>query len=137
MVWETFNMSETVDIIINKMNGIIIYSISGFAPNSAENKYLWAVGKTKERGIFFRTKTSTFTLIENYKGYKIVLQEWYKNIRQSNNQLNNVLIYKGEDKIKEYCLPRIFDFTFDNTSFYIYSDSDIYRFNFDEIINGL
>ena len=120
--------------VINTTNGVITDSIYGFVPKTAENKYLSVVGKTKEGGIFFGTKTSQFTIAEDYSGYKIVIQEWYKNIRQSNNQLNSVLVFNGDKKISEKCLPRIFDFAYDTKSLYIYSDTKIYKFNFDEII---
>ncbi len=123
--------------VINKINGLVKDSIYGFVPKTAENKYLWVVGQTEEGGIIFGTKTSQFTVATNFNGYRIVLQEWYKNIRQSNNELNSVLIFKGGKKIKEYCLPRIFDFTFDNESFYINSDQEIYKFNFEETVKGL
>jgi hypothetical protein len=122
--------------VINKTNGVLTDSIFGFVPETAENKYLWRVGTTKKSGILFETKISRYTIAENYHGFRIVIQEWYKNIRRANNQLNSILVFKGDKKISENCLPRIFDFTYDSKSLYIYSD-DIYKFNFDEIIKGL
>jgi len=126
-------VKDSGHFVIDKLNGLVTDTVFGFVPKTAENKYLWVVGQTKEGGPFFGTKTSKFTIADEYKGYKIVLQEWYKNIRQSNNQLNSVLIFKDNKKIAEHCLPRIYDFTYDKTAVYIYSDS-IYKFNFDELI---
>jgi len=123
--------------VIDKMTGLVSDTILGFVPKTAENKYLWVVGQTKERRLFFTTQTSQFTITEDYKGYKIILQEWDKDIRHSNNQLNSVLVFKGNKQIGKSCLPRIFDFTYDEEAVYIYSDSEIYKFNFDEIINGV
>ena len=129
-------VKDSGHFVIDKFTGLVKDTIFGFLPKTAENKYLWVVGQTEEGGLFFGTKTSHFTIAEDYKGYKIVLQEWYKNIRQSNNQLNSVLIFKDGKQISENCLPRIFDFTYDKNSVYIYSDSDIYKFNFDELIKS-
>ena len=103
----------------------------------AENKYIREVGQTKERRLFFTTRISHFTIAEDYKGYKIILQDWYKNIRQSNNHLNSVLVFKGNKQIGKSCLPRIFDFTYDKKAVYMYSGREIYKFNFDEIISGV
>ena len=127
-------VKDSGHFVIDKFNGLVTDTIFGFVPKTAEKKYLWVVGKTKEGGLFFGTKTSQFTIADNYKGYKIVLQEWYKNIRHSNNQLNSVLIFKDNKQIGESCLPRIFDFTYDKKSVYIYSDAEIYKFNFDELV---
>ena len=121
--------------VIDKTNGIITDSILGFVPTTAENKYLHRVGKnTEKKGLLFTTEISQFTIAENYKGYKIVLQEWYKNIRASNNHVYSVLVYKGNRKISEKCLPDIFDFTFDENSFYIFSNKEIFKYNFDELV---
>ena len=127
-------VKDTGHFVIDKLNGLVTDTIFKFVPKTAEKKYLWVVGQTKEGGLFFGTKTSQFTIADDFKGYKIVLQEWYKNIRQSNNQLNSVLIFKDNKQISESCLPRIFDFTYDKQSVYIYSDTEIYKFNFDELI---
>ncbi|MBS1987774.1 hypothetical protein JST56_02165 [Candidatus Dependentiae bacterium] len=127
-------VKDSGHFVIDKFTGLVYDTVFDFVPKTAENKYLWVVGETKEGGLFFSTKTSQFTVADNYKGYKIVLQEWYKNIRQTNNQLNSVLIFKDGNQISENCLPRIFDFTYDKNSVYIYSDTDIYKFNFDELI---
>ncbi len=127
-------VQDSGHFVIDKFNGFVSDTVLGFVPKTAENKYLWVVGQTKEGGLFFGTKTSQFTIADNFKGYKIVLQEWYKNIRQSNNQLNSILIFKDNKLVGESCLPRIFDFTYDKNSVYIYSDKEIYKFNFDELI---
>ena len=120
--------------IIDKMTGAITDTIFGFTPKTAEKKYLWLVGQTKEGGLIYGTKTSQFTITNDYKGYKIVLQEWYKNIRESYNERNSVLIFKDNKQIGESCLPQIFDFTYDKNSVYIYSDTEIYKFSFDQLI---
>ena len=120
--------------IIDKITGSITDTIFGFIPKTAEKKYLWLVGQTEEDGLFFGTKTSKFTIANDYKGYKIVLQERYRNIRESNNQVNSVLIFKDNKQIGKSCLPRIFDFTYDKNSVYIYSDTEIYKFSFDQLI---
>jgi len=121
--------------IIDKENGFIIGTLPGFVPKTAENKYLWIVGKnTTKNGILFDTRTSQFTISENYKGYKIVLQEWYKNIRSSNNTVNSVLIFKGKRLKSKHCLPSIYDFTYDKTALYYVSSHEVYKFNFDELI---
>ena len=123
--------------VIDKMTGLVSDTILGFVPKTAENKYIRVVGQTKERRLFFTTQISQFTITEDYKGYKIILQEWYKNIRQSNNTLNNIFVFKGNKQIGKSCLPSIFDFTYDKEAVYIYSDREIYKFNFDEIISGI
>lgn len=127
-------VKDSGNFVINKLSGHVIDTVFRFIPKTAENKYLSEVGETRESGLFFGTKVSQFTISDNYKGYKIVLQEWYKNIRQSNNELNSVLIFKDNKKVGENCLPRIFDFTYDKESVYIYSDTAIYKFNFEELI---
>lgn len=120
--------------IIDKLNGQKIGTVIGFMPKTAENKYLWRVGYTTKSKFFFETKISKYTIASNYKGYKIILQEWYKNIRRPNNTQNSVLVYKGNIKMSEYCLPQIFDFAYDESAVYINSDKEMYKFNFDEFI---
>lgn len=131
----TQHVYEDKNYIIDKANGLVIGTLPGFVPETAENKYLHNVGKnTIKKGILFETTTSQFTISEDYKGYKIVLQEWYKNIRSSNNTVYSVLIFKGKRIKSEHCLPGIYDFTYDKTSLYFVSSSEVYKFNFDELI---
>lgn len=131
----TQHVYEDKNYIINKKNGLVTGSLPGFVPKTAENKYLHNVGiSTIKNGFLFETTISQFTISEDYKGCKIVLQEWYKNIRNSNNTVYSVLIFKGKRLISEYCLPGIYDFTFDKTSFYVLSSQEVYKFNFDELI---
>ncbi|MCX6222524.1 MAG: hypothetical protein NTZ69_16255 [Bacteroidia bacterium] len=134
-IGNTQHVYEDKNYVINKENGLVIGTLPGFVPGTAENKYLHNVGKnTIKKGILFETTTSQFTVSEDYKGYKIVLQEWYKNIRSSNNTVYSVLIFKGKRIKSEYCLPGIYDFTFDKTSLYFVSSGEVYKFNFDELI---
>jgi hypothetical protein len=126
---------EDKNYVINKENGLVTDTLPGFVSKTAENKYLHNVGtSTIKKGFLFETTVSHFTVSEDYKGYKIVLQEWYKNIRSSNNTQYSVLIFKGKRIVSEHCLPGIDDFTFDKTSFFIVSSQKIYKFNFDELI---
>lgn len=127
-------VKDSGHFVIDKLTVLLTDTIFGYKPNTSENKYLWTVGQSKKGGLFFETKTSQFTVADNYKGYKIVLQEWYKNIRQSNNTVNSVLVFKNNKKVSERCLPRIYDFTYDRNAVYIFSDSEIYKFNFEELI---
>ena len=132
----TQHVYDDKNYVLNKENGLVAGTLPGFLPKTAENKYLHNVGKsTTKKGMLFETTISQFTVSEDYKGYKIVLQEWYKNIRSSNNTVYCVLIFKGERLKREYCLPGIYDFTFDKTSFYVLSNQEVYKFNFDELIN--
>ena len=134
-IGSTQHVYEDKNYVINKENGLVIGTLPGFVPETAENKYLHNVGKnTIKKGILFETTTSQFTISEDYKGYKIVLQEWYKNIRSSNNTVYSVLIFKGKKIKSEHCLPGIYDFTYDKTSLYFVSGSEVYKFNFDELI---
>ncbi len=131
----TQHVYEDKNYVINKENGLVIGTLPGFVPKTAENKYLHNVGKnTTKNGILFQTKISQFTISEDYKGYKIVLQEWYKSIRSSNNTVYSVLIFKGKRVKSEHCLPGIYDFTYDKTSLYFVSSGEVYKFNFDELI---
>ena len=131
----TQHVYEDKNYVINKENGLVIGTLPGFVPETAENKYLHNVGKnTTKNGILFETRTSQFTVSEDYKGYRIVLQEWYKNIRSSNNTVYSVLIFKGKRIKSEHCLPGIYDFTYDKTSLYFVSSGEVYKFNFDELI---
>ena len=123
--------------VIDKMTGFVIDTIFNFVPKTAENKYLWIVGQTTKQRLFFTTEISKFTITEDYNGYKIILQEWDKNIRHGNNELNNVFVFKGKKQIGKSCLPRVFDFTYDKEAVYIYSNKEIYKFTFEEIINGI
>lgn len=127
-------VKDSGNYLIDKSSGKIIDTIFGFVPKSAENKILHFLGHSEKSGFFFPITNFQFTIAENYKGYKIVLHEFYKNIRHSNNTMNNVIIYKNQSKLIEKCLPRIFDFTYDQNSVYIFSDTEIYKFNFDEFI---
>jgi len=120
--------------LIDKNNGLIIDTIYGFKPKTAEKKYLNKVGQNKIQKFLFETETSQFVLIDNYKGYKIVIEEWYKNIRTSNNHVYNLIVFKGKKQVFRRCLPNIYDFTYDNNSLYLYSDNDIYKFTFDNLI---
>src|SRR5665647_3843918 len=131
----TQHVYEDKNYVINKENGLVIGTLTGFVPETAENKYLHNVGKnTIKNGILFQTTTSQFTVSEDYKGYKIVLQEWYKSIRSSNNTVYSVLIFKGKRVKSEHCLPGIYDFTYDKTSLYFVSSGEVYKFKFDELI---
>jgi hypothetical protein len=131
----TQHVYDDKNFVINKANGLVIGTLPGFVPATAENKYLHNVGKnTIKNGILFQTTTSQFTVSEDYKGYRIVLQEWYKNIRSSNNTVYSVLIFTGKRLKNKHCMPDIYDFTFDKTSLYFVSSSEVYRFNFDELI---
>jgi hypothetical protein len=131
----TQHVYDDKNFVINKANGLVIGILPGFVPATAENKYIRNVGKnTIKNGILFQTTTSQFTVSEDYKGYKIVLQEWYKNIRSSNNTVYSVLIFKGKRLKSEHCLPSIYDFTYDKTSLYYVSSHEVYKFNFDELI---
>ena len=134
-IGNTQHVYDDKNYIIDKTNGLIIGTLKGFVPETAENKYLWIVGKnTTKKGILFDTRTSQFTVSEDYKGYKIVLEEWYKNIRSSNNTVNSVLIFKGKRLKSKHCLPSIYDFTYDKTALYFVSSHEVYKFNFDELI---
>src|SRR5665647_3389418 len=134
-IGNTQHVYEDKNYVINKENGLVIGTLRGFAPETAENKYLHNVGKNSTKnGILFQTKISQFTVSEDYKGYKIVLQEWYKSIRNSNNTVYSVLIFKGKRLQSEHCLPGIYDFTYDKTSLYFVSSGEVYKFNFDELI---
>ncbi|MCX6236765.1 MAG: hypothetical protein NTY07_04245 [Bacteroidia bacterium] len=134
-IGNTQHVYEDKNYVINKENGLVIDTLPGFVPETAENKYLHNVGKTTiKKGILFETTTSQFTISEDYKGYKIVLQEWYKCIRSSNNTVYSVLIFKGKRLKSEHCLPGIYDFTYDKTSLYFVSGSEVYKFSFDELI---
>lgn len=134
-IGNTQHVYEDKNYFINKANGLVIGTLSGFVPKTAENKYLHNVGKnTIKNGLLFETKISQFTISEDYKGYKIVLQEWYKSIRSSNNTVYSVLIFKGKRIKSEHCLPDIYDFTYDKTSLYFVSSGEVYKFNFDEFI---
>jgi len=126
-------VKDSGNYVIDKMTGLVTDTVLGFVPRTSENKYIWVVGQSKEGGLFFGTKTSQFTIAEDYNGYKIVLQEWDKNIRHSNSELNSVLIFKSNKQLAERCLPRIFDFAYDKRAVYIYSNGEIYKFNFDEL----
>ena len=131
----TQHVYEDKNYVINKENGLVTGTLPGFVPKTAENKYLHTVGtSTVKKGTLFETTISQFTISEDYKGHKIVLQEWYKNIRSSNNTVYSVLIFKGKRIISEHCLPDIYDFTFDKTSLYFVSSQEFYKFNFDELI---
>lgn len=131
----TQHVYEDKNYVINKENGLVIGTLPGFVPATAENKYIRNVGEnTIKNGILFQTTTSQFTVSEDYKGYKIVLEEWYKNIRSSNNTVYSVLIFKGKRLKNKHCMPGIYDFTFDKTSLYFVSSSEVYKFNFDELI---
>lgn len=134
-IGNTQHVYDDKNYVISKENGLVIGSMQGFVPETAENKYLSRVGKnTIKKGILFETTISQFTISEDYKGYVIVLQEWYKNIRASNNTVYSVLIFKGKRIKSEHCLPDIYDFTYDKTSLYIVSSDEVYKFNFDELI---
>ena len=134
-IGNTQHVYDDKNYAINKENGLVIDTLQGFVPETAEDKYLHNVGKTTiKKGILFETTTSQFTVSEDYKGYRIVLQEWYKNIRSSNNTVYSVLIFKGKSLKSEHCLPGIYDFTYDKTSLYIISSQEVYKFNFDELI---
>jgi hypothetical protein len=130
------HVKDSGHFVINKTNGEIVDSIFGFVPKSAEMKSISRVGQTKESSFIFTTRTSQFVVSEDYQGYKLILQEWYKDIRQENNTVYSVLVFKGDKNISETCLPNIYDFTYDNNSIYINSHEFIYKFNFDEIIKG-
>jgi len=131
----TQHVYDDKNFVINKENGLVIGTLPGFVPETAENKYIRNVGKnTIKNGILFQTTTSQFTVSEDYKGYKIVLEEWYKSIRSSNNTVYSVLIFKGKRLKNKHCMPGIYDFTFDKTSLYFISSSEVYKFNFDELI---
>jgi len=134
-IGNTQHVYEDKNYVINKENGLVICTLPGFVPKTAENKYLHNVGKnTIKNGILFQTTTSQFTVSEDYKGYKIVLQEWYKSIRSSNNTVYSVLIFKDKRLKSEHCLPGIYDFTYDKTSLYFVSSGEVYKFSFDELI---
>lgn len=123
--------------VIDKKTGSIIDSIFDNIPKSLENLKnfeLSVVGQIEIRTFVFETTTFQYTIVKKYNGYKIVLQEWYKNIRGSNNRLNSVIVFNENNKIKEFCLPVFSDFTFDEKSFYINSEGVIYKFNYAELI---
>ena len=131
----THHVYDDKNFVINKENGQVIGTLPGFVPETAENKYIRNVGKnTIKNGILFQTTTSQFTVSEDYKGYKIVLEDWYKSIRSSNNTVYSVLIFKGKRLKNKHCMPGIYDFTFDKTALYFISSSEVYKFNFDELI---
>lgn len=135
MVGNTQHVYDDKNYVINKENGMVLDTLPGFVPENTENKYLHNVGKnTKKNGILFQTTTSQLTISEDYKGYKIVLQEWNKSIRSSNNTVYNVMIYNGKRLKSKDCLPDIYDFTYDKTSLYIISIHEVYKFDFDELI---
>ena len=134
-IGNTQHVYDDKNYVISKENGLVICTLQGFVPETAENKYLSRVGKNAiKKGILFETTISQFTISGDYKGYVIVLQEWYKNIRASNNTVYSVLIFKGKRIKSEHCLPDIYDFTYDKTSLYIVSSNEVYKFNFDELI---
>jgi len=134
-IGNTQHVYDDKNFVINKANGLVIGTLPGFVPATAENKYLHNVGKnTIKNGILFQTTTSQFTVSEDYKGYRIVLEEWYKSIRSSNNTVYSVLIFKGKRLKNKHCMPGIYDFTFDKTALYFISSSEVYKFSFDELI---
>jgi len=131
----TQHVYDDKNYVVNKENGLVIGTITGFVPETSEYKYLTRVGKnTIENDILFETRISQFTISENYKGYKIILEEWYKSIRSSNNTVYSVLIFKGRREKSKHCLPGIYDFTYDKSSLYFVSSHEVYKFNFDELI---
>src|SRR5665647_2201956 len=67
-IGNTQHVYEDKNYVINKANGLVIGTLSGFVPKTAENKYLHNVGKnTTKNGILFQTKLSQFTISEDYR----------------------------------------------------------------------
>jgi len=122
--------------VIDKKTGETKTTQPPVAPGTNQPKFLSKTGKESHPfSLFFTIVVNRYVLAENYNGYTIELQRWYKNIRSPHNTHHSIRILQNGKLIKTHHIYDFSDYTSDQESIYLLVTATLYRFDFSEMIS--
>jgi ABC-type glycerol-3-phosphate transport system permease component len=132
---DLFSKDTTIRLfLIDKNNGKIVNQIANRKPEKIESlNYYMISNEIFHFSIAYDIDEKELVLTENYKGYKITLNSWHKNIRTGNNSYFYFAIYKDKELIKKEIVDFPMDIAWDNEAVFIVSDN-IMKYSYESII---
>jgi len=132
---DLFKKDTTIRLyLIDKNNGKMVNQITNRNSEKIESLNYYMISNEKFHfSIAYDIDEQELVLTENYKGYKITLNSWHKNIRTGNNSYFYFTIYKDNKLIKKEIIDFPMDIAWDNEAVYIVSEK-ILKYSYEGII---